>query len=284
MADYRAWYMDVWQNSPAANKNLGQHFIYDFDILLKIAGFADIASADQVIEIGPGRGGLTAAILQLGAKKLYAVEKDATLAQQLNSLTALAGERLSIIQQDARKVDMAQIEAHSHSQNKIIIANLPYNVGTFLLNLYLDQAPEFTQMVLMFQREVGCRLVARPHSGEYGRLSVLAQARAEIRTAMVLPPGAFQPAPKIASSVIKFTMRDLVGSDGSMLDYPALKQLTSILFAQRRKKIQTVLAKHGVDKNAWHDAPVDGELRPEAINPADFIALTKWVINNGGTT
>ncbi len=267
MPDYRHWYQQQWQDAPPAHKSLGQHFIYDFAILEKIAQSANIQSADTIFEIGPGMGGLTAAILEQGAKKLYAVEKDRNLAERLQRLQTLSEGRLTIINQDARDYKMA-----CDAQPNIIIANLPYNVGTHLLSGFLDRAQDFSEMVLMFQREVGCRLVARPHSGEYGRLSVLAQARAEIKTVMVLPPGAFRPAPKIASSVIKFTMRDL-----PELDYENLKKLTALLFSQRRKKIQTVLKKSGIMLEQWHDAPIDGSLRPEAISPQDFITLTDWV-------
>ena len=271
MIDYQAWYQQQWQvfsddKTHHANKNLGQHFIYDFAILQKIAQSATIESADTVLEIGPGMGGLTAAILAQGASRVYAIEKDKILAEKLSALQKLSGEKLQIITQDARDVDLNLGDAP-----RIIIANLPYNVGTFLLNRFLQHAEQLSEMVLMFQREVGCRLVARPFSGEYGRLSVLAQARAEIKTVMVLPPGAFRPAPKIASSVIKFKMRDLPD-----LDYKLLQHVTSILFAQRRKKIQTVLRAHGIAIDAWHDAPVDGNLRPESIAPQDFIALCGW--------
>ncbi len=282
MIDYQAWYQQQWQvfaddKTHHANKNLGQHFIYDFVILQKIAQSARIESASTVIEIGPGLGGLTAAILtQMGVAKgalakgegcLYAIEKDKKLAERLAGLQELSGEKLQIITQDARDFDI-----NIGATPRIIIANLPYNVGTFLLNRFLQHAELLSEMVLMFQREVGCRLVARPFSGEYGRLSVLAQARAEIKTVMVLPPGAFRPAPKIASSVIKFTMRDLPD-----LDYKMLQHVTSILFAQRRKKIQTVLRAHGIAIDEWHDAPVDGNLRPESIAVQDFIALCGWV-------
>ncbi|MCH9852675.1 MAG: 16S rRNA (adenine(1518)-N(6)/adenine(1519)-N(6))-dimethyltransferase [Alphaproteobacteria bacterium] len=287
MIDYQAWYHQQWQTfaddkTHYANKNLGQHFIYDFAILQKIAQSAKIESANTVLEIGPGLGGLTAAILAQmaltqgaltkgrlakGVGRVYAIEKDKILAEKLVSLQKLSAGRLQIITQDARDFDI-----NIGTQPRIIIANLPYNVGTFLLNRFLQHAELLSEMVLMFQREVGCRLVARPFSGEYGRLSVLAQARADIKTVMVLPPGAFRPAPKIASSVIKFTMRDLPD-----LDYKMLQHVTSILFAQRRKKIQTVLRAHGIAIDAWHDAPVDGNLRPESIAVQDFIALCGWV-------
>ncbi|MCH9844213.1 MAG: 16S rRNA (adenine(1518)-N(6)/adenine(1519)-N(6))-dimethyltransferase RsmA [Alphaproteobacteria bacterium] len=277
MIDYQAWYQQQWQafaddKTHHANKNLGQHFIYDFAILQKIAQSARIESASTVIEIGPGLGGLTAAILAQmrlanGTGRLYAIEKDKILAERLASLQELSAGRLQIIKNDARDFDI-----NIGAAPRIIIANLPYNVGTFLLNRFLQHAEFLSEMVLMFQREVGCRLVARPFSGEYGRLSVLAQARAEIKTVMVLPPGAFRPAPKIASSVIKFTMRDLPD-----LDYKMLQHVTSILFAQRRKKIQTVLRAHGIAIDEWHDAPVDGNLRPESIAVQDFIALCGWV-------
>ncbi len=243
----------------------------------KIAQSASIESANTVIEIGPGIGGLTAAILahdslaqgtlKKDTRRLYAIEKDKRLAEKLSGLQELSAGRLQIITADARDFDV-----NIGVAPRIIIANLPYNVGTFLLNRFLQHAEFLSEMVLMFQREVGCRLVARPFSGEYGRLSVLAQARAEIKTVMVLPPGAFRPAPKIASSVIKFTMRDLPD-----LDYKMLQHVTSILFAQRRKKIQTVLRAHGIAIAEWHDAPVDGNLRPESIAVQDFIALCGWV-------
>ena len=270
---FHDWYQEALHEMPRANKNLGQHFIYDYQILEKISSMTDLKNTEIIFEIGPGIGGLTSAMLGAGARKIVAIEKDKLLAEKLHSLAKLAEDRLEIIPEDARFFVMSEYLAKRSYPKAIIIANLPYNTATYLLQQYLDQANHFTEMVLMFQREVACRLTARVYSGEYGRLSILAQARAEVKTLMLLPPGAFKPAPKVASSVVKFILGDLPD-----LDYPNLKKITSWLFAQRRKKIQTILRGYGVALTAWQDAPIDGNRRPETLTASEAISLTKWVI------
>ena len=272
---FQEWYQQALQTAHHADKKLGQHFIYDFGLLQKIASAADLKRAPVIFEIGAGLGGLTASMLDLGASKIIAIEKDKNLAEKLQPLATLAKGRLEIICGDAR-TDSMDFDGKGQGVKATIIANLPYNVGTHLLGRYLDDAPHYHEMVLMFQREVGCRLTAKPDSGEYGRLSILGQARAEIKTAMTLPPGAFRPQPKISSSVLKFTLRDAPN-----LDYPNLKKLTSLLFTHRRKKIQKILTAHGIARELWHEtrapAPIDGNRRPDTLTVAEAIALSAWV-------
>jgi len=190
----------------SARKSMGQNFLLDLNLTSKIARQAGDLSACDVLEIGPGPGGLTRGLLAEGARRVLAIEKDARCLAPLSEVAEAAGGRLQVIHGDALQVDPLQ-----HLTPPIrVVANLPYNVGTELLVRWLtpaDWPPFWTSLTLMFQREVAERIVAVPGSKAYGRLALLAQWRADPRIVLHLPPEAFTPPPKVSSAVVHLTAR-----------------------------------------------------------------------------
>ncbi|WP_370276259.1 16S rRNA (adenine(1518)-N(6)/adenine(1519)-N(6))-dimethyltransferase RsmA, partial [Roseovarius indicus] len=188
----------------SARKSLGQNFLLDLNLTAKIARAAGDLAGSDVLEIGPGPGGLTRGLLAEGARKVLAVEKDSRCIPALEEIAAACPGRLQIIEGDALEVDPL---AHLTPPIRIA-ANLPYNVGTELLVRWLtpkDWPPFWESLTLMFQREVAERIVAQPGGKAYGRLAVLAQWRCDARIVMSLPPGAFSPPPKVSSAVVHLT-------------------------------------------------------------------------------
>ncbi len=221
----------------AARKSLGQNFLLDLNLTAKIARQAgDLTQAD-VLEIGPGPGGLTRGLLASGARKVLAIEKDSRCIPALNEIAEAYPCRLQVIEGDALKIDPL---AHLSLPIRIV-ANLPYNVGTELLVRWLTPPtwPPFWQsLTLMFQREVAERIVAQPGSKAYGRLAVLAQWRAEARIVMSLPPGAFTPPPKVSSAVVHLTA---LPEPRYPADPAVLSRVVAAAFNQRRKMLRAAL-------------------------------------------
>ena len=221
----------------SARKALGQNFLLDLNLTAKIARQAGDLRGCDVLEIGPGPGGLTRALLAGGARKVLAVEKDARCIPALEEIAAACPGRLEIVQGDALEIDaMAHLSAPVR-----IVANLPYNVGTELLVRWLDPPawpPFWTSLTLMFQREVAERIVAKPGSKAYGRLSILAQWRCEARIAMSLPPGAFTPPPKVASAVVHLAA---LPAPRYPADAAILNRVVAAAFNQRRKMLRAAL-------------------------------------------
>lgn len=218
---------DLW-----ANKCLGQHFLLDLNITRRIARTAGDLAGKPVIEVGPGPGGLTRALLEAGAH-VTAIEKDARFVPLLEPLIDWSEGRLKIIQGDALDANEEEISAGLRTA---LISNLPYNVGTPLLVKWLKAGAWRGDMTLMFQKEVAQRIVAKPGSDAYGRLAVLAQARCEARLEFTVPPRAFTPPPKIASAIVH--LRDRADP------YPhldALERVTAAAFGQRRKMLRSAL-------------------------------------------
>jgi 16S rRNA (adenine1518-N6/adenine1519-N6)-dimethyltransferase len=214
-----------------ANKRLGQHFLLDMNITRRIARAAGDLDGQTVIEIGPGPGGLTRALLEAGAR-VVAIEKDERFLPLLEPLVAWSGERLRIVRGDALKIDQASM-AGAGAQ---IISNLPYNVGTELLVRWLKAGAWRGPMMLMFQKEVARRIVAKPGSQAYGRLAVLVQACCDARIEFAVPARAFTPPPKVDSAVVRLTDR----ADA----YPhldALERVAAAAFGQRRKMLRSAL-------------------------------------------
>ena len=176
-----------------ADKRLGQHFLLDTNLLSRIAGLAGGLAGRTVLEIGPGPGGLTRALLASDATRVIAIERDPRCIEGLQELVAASEDRLTLIEADALNVNLAEI---SDGERLSIVANLPYNVGTALLLRWLDQLSHVENMTLMFQREVADRLVAQPRSKDYGRLSVLVQWLCEVERLINLPAKAFVPPPR----------------------------------------------------------------------------------------
>jgi len=246
-----------------ARKSFGQHFLLDLNITRKIVRLAELKSGETVIEVGPGPGGLTRALLEAGAR-VVAIEADARFLPLLETLAARVPGRLDIRHADALTIDPSTLPSGAP-----IVANLPYNVGTPLLVGWLTGPLRPGPMTLMFQKEVSDRIVARPGSKTYGRLSVLAQALAETRIVMELPPRAFTPPPKVASAVVRLTPRRDPPSDASI---EALQRLTAAAFGQRRKMLRSSLAPLGGER-LCAAASVDPNARAETVPVATFVEM-----------
>lgn len=215
-----------------ANKGLGQHFLLDLNITRRIARTAGELVGRRVLEVGPGPGGLTRALLEAGAHVL-AVEKDPRFLPLLEPLAAWSAGRLTIVNADALKVDEDALLAGGRAH---VISNLPYNVGTPLLVKWLKAGPWRGDMTLMFQKEVAQRIVAKPGSDAYGRLAVLAQARCDARLEFTVAARAFTPPPKIASAIVRLSDRA-----DPYLHLDALERVTAAAFGQRRKMLRSAL-------------------------------------------
>ncbi len=221
----------------SARKALGQNFLLDLNLTAKIARIAGDLSGADVLEVGPGPGGLTRGLLAEGARRVLAVEKDARCLPALGEIAEAYPGRLEILNADALDVDWATQLAPPRK----IVANLPYNVGTELLVRWLTPPawpPQWDSLTLMFQREVAERIVAQPGSKAYGRLAVLAQWRAEAHIAMTLPPEAFTPPPKVRSAVVHVTA---LPEPRFEADAAVLSRVVKMAFGQRRKMLRAAL-------------------------------------------
>ncbi|MDR0810215.1 MAG: 16S rRNA (adenine(1518)-N(6)/adenine(1519)-N(6))-dimethyltransferase RsmA [Gemmobacter sp.] len=257
-----------------ARKQLGQNFLLDLNLTAKIARQAGDLSGCDVLEVGPGPGGLTRGLLAEGARRVLAVEKDARCLPALAEIQAAAPGRLEVIHGDALEVDVL-----THLTPPIrVVANLPYNIGTELLIRWLTPAawpPFWESLTLMFQKEVAERIVAMPRSAHYGRLALLAQWRCEARIAMVLPPEAFTPAPKVHSAVVHLTR---LPDPRFPADEKVLSRVTAMAFNQRRKMLRASLKGLGPDIEARLEAVgIAPTARAEEIGLEQFCALARDV-------
>lgn len=251
-----------------ARKSLGQNFLHDLNLTGRIARAAGPLDGVTVLEVGPGPGGLTRALLDNGAARVIAIDADRRVAPVLDEIAAAYPGRLTPIIADALKytppVDRRPIR---------IVANLPYNIATPLLVRWLTTQPWppwFDGMVLMFQREVAERLVAVPSTKAYGRLSVLAQWRAAPRRLFDIDPRAFVPAPKVTSTVVGFDIR----SAPAPCDRAALEAITAKVFGQRRKMLRASLRGLVSDtERLLGDAGIAATLRAEDLTVDDFVVL-----------
>lgn len=263
-----------------ADKRLGQHFLFDPSILSRIAAAAGDLQGGTVLEVGPGPGGLTRAILAAGAARLVAIDADPRSIAALRPLEAGEAGRLRLIEGDALDLDPTTL---TEGGPLTAIANLPYNVGTELLMRWLAAPAAFRLMVLMFQREVALRLVAAPGTAEYGRLAVMAQSMCRVERLFDLPPGAFVPPPQVSSSVVRLTPR------GNRPDEPQRRRLEDVsraAFGQRRKMLRSSLSSLGVDPAALlAKAGIDPTRRAETLSLAEFAALATALgaLRSGGT-
>ncbi|TIX79251.1 MAG: 16S rRNA (adenine(1518)-N(6)/adenine(1519)-N(6))-dimethyltransferase RsmA, partial [Mesorhizobium sp.] len=222
-----------------AKKALGQNFLLDLNLTGKIARAAGDLTGATVIEVGPGPGGLTRALLSHGAARVIAIERDERCLAALAEVSDHYPGRLEIIAGDALKTDFAALAKGAHGGNGSvrIVANLPYNIGTELLIRWLTVAewpPFYASMTLMFQREVAERIVANPGSDAYGRLGVLAGWRTEAKIAFDVPPQAFTPPPKVVSSVVHLVPR----ASPLPTEVKRLGRVTEAAFGQRRKMLR----------------------------------------------
>ncbi len=256
----------------SAKKSLGQNFLLDLNLTARIARVAGDLSGSDVLEVGPGPGGLTRGLLAEGARRVLAVEKDARCLPALAQIAAAYPGRLEVLNADALDVDAAA----QLSPPIRIVANLPYNVGTELLVRWLtpDDWPPFWQsLTLMFQKEVAERIVAQPGGKAYGRLAILAQWRCDVRIALTLPPEAFTPPPKVHSAVVHLTAL-------SAPRYPAdpamLSRVVAAAFNQRRKMLRASLRGIAPDiENILHSVGIPPTARAEEIGLEAFCALAR---------
>lgn len=255
-----------------AKKSLGQHFLFDRRLMQRITALAAPLEGCNVIEVGPGPGGLTRELLEAGAN-VYAIEMDTRCVPALEELGSYFPGQLTLHHGDALKVDATKL----CSAPRKIVANLPYNVSTILLAKWLEdlRADEtaYASMSLMFQKEVGQRIAAPSGNKAYGRLSVMAQWLCDVQMGFDIPPGAFVPPPKIYSSVIQLTPKAL--PEGA----PAFAQMETLLkhaFGQRRKMLRAALKPLWPDaEKRLSDAGIEPTLRAEQLSVAQFVTLAK---------
>lgn len=250
-----------------ARKRLGQHFLLDLNLTRRIARAASPLDHGTVIEVGPGPGGLTRALLLEGARKVVAVEVDPRAIAALRELQAASDGRLELVEADALGLDLASLGPAPRR----IVANLPYNISTALLVHWLHAANEIEDMVLMFQKEVVERLVAQPRSKDYGRLSVLTQHVCTARRLFDIAPSAFVPPPKVTSAVARITPRP---SNERLFDLTRLEKVTAAAFGQRRKMLRSSLAGAFGDPVAvLSGLGLSPTARAEELSVPDFVRL-----------
>jgi 16S rRNA (adenine1518-N6/adenine1519-N6)-dimethyltransferase len=254
----------------AAKKSLGQNFLLDLNLTGRIARAAGPLEGVTVVEVGPGPGGLTRALLASGAKRVIAIERDERCIAALNEIADAAPAQLTTIAGDALEVD---VRPHLDGGPARVVANLPYNVATALLVKWLSEEPWpswFDRLTLMFQREVAERIAAPPGSKTYGRLSVLSQWRCETKILFDVNPSAFVPPPNVTSSVVQFVPR----THPLACDRRTLERVTEAAFGQRRKMLRQSLKSLGVDAGGLLErAGIEPTKRAEQIPVADFVAL-----------
>jgi 16S rRNA (adenine1518-N6/adenine1519-N6)-dimethyltransferase len=255
----------------SAVKALGQNFLLDLNLTARVARTAGDLTDATVIEVGPGPGGLTRALLALGAKKVVAIERDRRCIAALEEIAERYPGRLAILEGDALETDMAGLVDGPAA----IVANLPYNVATPLLVGWLKAEPWppwYRSMTLMFQREVAERIVASPGTKSYGRLSVLAGWRTSARMVFDIDPRAFTPPPKVVSTVVHLVPRP----EPLACDPASLEKVTAAAFGQRRKMLRQSLRALGVDTLALLGAAGIKETeRAEEVDVAGFVALAR---------
>ena len=260
-----------------ARKALGQNFLLDLNLTARIARAAGPLEDVCVVEVGPGPGGLTRALLAAGARQVIAIERDRRCLAALEEIAAYDPQRLTIIEGDALEVDVHPYVAGAPAR---IVANLPYNVATPLLVAWLSVEPWppwYDAMVLMFQREVAERIVAAPGSKTYGRLSVLTGWRAEARILFDVPAAAFVPRPKVTSSVVRIDPRQTPLA----CDRRALERVTQAAFGQRRKMLRQSLKTLGVDPAPLLAAAgLDPTARAEDVPVEGFVRLARTLAHS----
>lgn len=248
-----------------AKKSFGQHFLLDLNITRKIARLAEVAAGEVVIEVGPGPGGLTRALVETGAQ-VIAIEKDERFRPLLEDLAAAAKGQLTLVMGDALAVDEAALAGGRAAH---LVSNLPYNVGTPLLIKWLTGPWTPASLTLMFQKEVADRIAARPGQPAYGRLAVIAQATCDARVVMDVPARAFTPPPKVDSAVVRLTPH---AERPAPQRLDALQKVTAAAFGQRRKMLRASLKPLGGETLAIA-AGLDPQARAETVDVPGFLRL-----------
>jgi 16S rRNA (adenine1518-N6/adenine1519-N6)-dimethyltransferase len=256
----------------AARRSLGQNFLLDLNLTARIARAAGPLEGVTVIEVGPGPGGLTRALLALGAKRVIAVERDERCVAALHELAERFGDRLTVIAGDAMAVDFSP---HVNNGPVRIVANLPYNIATALLVGWLTiepWPPWYEMLVLTFQREVAQRIVATPGTKSYGRLSVLAGWRTTAQMLFDIAPRAFVPAPQVTSSVVRLVPR----AQPLPCERRILERVVEAAFGQRRKMLRQSLKSLGIDPLPMlAAAEIDPTARAEDVPVEGFVAMAR---------
>jgi 16S rRNA (adenine1518-N6/adenine1519-N6)-dimethyltransferase len=256
-----------------ADKSLGQHFLLDGNLIDKIRRCAEPLAGLNVIEIGPGPGGLTRALLNSEAAQVVALEIDSRAVAAIAALAATRPGRLRVIAGDALKADLPGLVPAPRA----IVANLPYNAGTPLLLRWLAQAGEYQAMTLMFQLEVAERIVAPPGRGAYGRLSVISQFVCDAAIMMQVPASAFTPPPKIESAIVRLVPK---ATQPAPELFKAMERLTAAAFGQRRKMLRGAL--RGLGGEALLEAAgIAAERRAETLSVAEFERLMLAMVKRG---
>jgi 16S rRNA (adenine1518-N6/adenine1519-N6)-dimethyltransferase len=255
-----------------AKKSLGQNFLLDLNLTARIARAAEPLENITVVEVGPGPGGLTRALLALGARRVVAIERDQRAIAALEEIAARYPGRLDVVVGDALRIDVRE---HLGPERARIVANLPYNIATALLIDWLTAEPWppwYDALVLMFQREVAMRIVAKPGGKSYGRLAVLAGWRTEAKILFDVARTAFVPPPKVTSSVVRLDPRPMP----MPCDAQALQRVTAAAFGQRRKMLRQSLKSLGVDTGTLLEAAgIEPSARAEEIPVEGFVALAR---------
>ena len=266
----------IRRHSLAAKKSLGQNFLLDLNLTGRIARAAGPLDGVTVVEIGPGPGGLTRALLAAGARKVIAIERDERAIAALDEVAQRYPNRLDVVAGDALKLDL---KPRTPDGPVRIVANLPYNIATALLVSWLTTEPWppwFDRLVLMFQREVAERIVAPPGDKQYGRLSVLAGWRTQAKILFDIHPSAFVPQPKVTSSLVELVPR----SAPLPCDRALLERVTAAAFGQRRKMLRQSLKSLGIDPLPLLAAVgIEPTARAEQIPVEGFVALTRALEN-----
>jgi 16S rRNA (adenine1518-N6/adenine1519-N6)-dimethyltransferase len=266
----------IREHSLSARKSLGQNFLLDLNLTARIARAAGPLEGATIIEVGPGPGGLTRALLALGAKRVIAVERDERALAPLDYIGKRYPGRLEIVHADAQRFDPRPMLGGEPAK---IVANLPYNIATALLVDWLSiepWPPWYDMMVLMFQREVAERIVADVDGDAYGRLAVFAGWRTEAKIMFDVAPSAFVPAPKVTSSVVRLIPR----AAPLPCQREMLERLTETAFGQRRKMLRQSLKSLGVDPTRLTAAAgIDPTQRAETVPVAGFVAMARELSN-----
>lgn len=257
----------------APKKSLGQNFLLDLNLTSKIARASGPLADADVIEIGPGPGGLTRALLFNGARSVTAIERDDRCIAALEEVSAHYPGKLTIVADDAMTIDMAALAAKLHKPR--VVANLPYNIGTELLIRWItteNWPPAWSSLTLMFQKEVAERIVARPGDDAYGRLGVLCGWRVDANLMFDVSRLAFTPPPKVTSSVIHITPKE------TPLEVPLakLEAVTKAAFGQRRKMLRQSLKPVGGEA-LLEQAGIDGTRRAETLSVEEFVSLARLI-------
>lgn len=260
----------VARHGLSASKALGQNFLFDGQLLARIAAVPGDLAGQEVLEVGPGPGGLTRALLAAGAR-VTAIERDPRCLPALEELSAAYPDRLRLIEGDALAIDAPALFATSPH----IVSNLPYNVGTALLVGWLSGAwqPWWQSLTLMFQKEVAERIVAAPGTGAYGRLAVLAQWRGTAKIAMPVHRSAFTPPPKVMSAVVAIRP----GEAPAGVEVATLERLTAAAFGQRRKMLRQSLKGLSGGLDALDAVGIDPTRRAETLSVDEFVALARAI-------